>query len=67
MRHYLTHKEMLVAAVKRRPGQSAYELSLRLGLKSPDVSSTLKRMCDKGQLRRVDGDGPNGGFGYYPL
>lgn len=54
-------------AVKIRPGLSAFEIAKKLGSNSSDVSSILLRMTKRGLVTRAKGDGPKGGYGYYPV
>jgi len=51
--------------VKEHPGQSAYQIAIALGYKWSSVSARLYEWIKSGMLRRLQGKGPKGGYGYY--
>lgn len=44
---------------------TAAQISKQINYSQESVSSILKRMVDSGEIKRVKGFGPRGGFGYY--
>lgn len=59
--------DQIVALLRVRPFQSAYQLSQRLGLNASNVASMCKVYTDKGVLGREPARGPRKGFGYYVM
>jgi predicted transcriptional regulator len=63
----MTDRERVVALIAMIGGLSAYRIAQLLDMDPATVSSFLKRMVDKGVLRRVPKSGPKGGFTYYAV
>lgn len=61
----MTDQARVIAFVTAAGGWSAYQISKHLDLDPSTVSSFLKRMVDKGTLRRAAKRGPKGGYVYY--
>jgi AraC-like DNA-binding protein len=64
----LTMEAAVLDYVRENPGKTATEIARALGFKSASVSAFLRRACEKPiQVRRKNGVGPRGGFGYFAL
>jgi hypothetical protein len=60
-----TIRQRTLTYVKRFPGRSATHIANVLHLNPASVSSVLVTMVNEGVLRRKDGLGPRGGYGYF--
>lgn len=57
----------VVEYVGRHPGQTATQIAHALDALPASVSSVLVREVDRHSLRRVSGQGPRGGWVYFPV
>lgn len=61
----LTYEQRIIQCVDQHPGITATLLSRRLKIELDCISSTLRKLFNKGKLNRIKGAGVRGGFGYY--
>lgn len=61
-----TLRERIVAYVRQHPGKTATQIASALQHGNDAVASTLLKEVKEGALERRPGEGPRGGFSYYP-
>jgi hypothetical protein len=61
----MTIKQRALVFVCDHPGSSAYQVAVAIGEKWGTVSSCLYREMRAGRIRRKNGLGPRGGYGYF--